>query len=519
MVSGFPPVRLLILLIFLSIIFVTASLQAYKRHREARQYYKLFGCRQPPLENAYDPLGISKIIRSTKIFLKKQSLLTAIKLFSEYGNTYTSRVFTSRVVFTCDPRNIRQILVTGFADWESSPLRGHLFKPLLAHSIFQLDGPRWKATRDTYRHQARFSNLRSIIDVSRQEKSVQNLLNCIPDSKPFDLSVLFRHLMMDLTTGFCLGDSANSLTTYQTEEKKVFAEAITDIQHRIATGGFVGPLSRFMSKKQMRIDTEIIHRFVGKYIDATLARLIPYDRVDQKSYEPEGYNMLDALAEFSRDKIELRDYVTTILIAGTESTSSLMSSVLYLLARNEHVFLKLRQSILEIIGREPPTLAQIKGLAYLRCVLNEALRFYPPVPINARIANTSTTLPVGGGSDGNSPVYIHKGQKIVFSSFAIHRSEEVYGSDALVFKPERWENVEALKERGGSFFPFLLGPRACPGQQYALQETSYVIIRLLQTFKEIKPRDSRPWKEHMGLNLRNDNGCWLEVVRDEEAIA
>lgn len=94
-----------------------------------------------------------------------------------------------------------------------------------------------------------------------------------------------------------------------------------------------------------------------------------------------------------------------------------------------------------------------------------ALRLYPPVPINARVANTATTLPVGGGPDGTSPVYIHKGQKIVFSSFAAHRSKQTYGSDSLVFRPERWENGEAAKEGVGAFLPFLMGPRACPGRE------------------------------------------------------
>lgn len=176
---------------------------------------------------------------------------------------------------------------------------------------------------------------------------------------------------MDLTTGFCLGDSAGSLNLDQTPEKKTFAEAITDIQHRIATGGFVGPLLLLMSKKQMRIDTNIIHHFVEKYIDAALAEPSPYNKANGKSSESKGYNLLDALAESIKDKNELSDYVTTILIAGTESSSSLLSSVIYLLARNQHVFLKLRQSVLEIVGREPPTLAQIKELAYLRCVINE----------------------------------------------------------------------------------------------------------------------------------------------------
>lgn len=368
--------RVTIVLVFLAIVLVFTCIQAFISHRNTRCYIKLHGCQLPPLENSYDVLGLRKIIRSTKSFLDKQSLNSAVQLFLKYGNTYTSRVLTSKVVFTCDPQNIRQILVSNFADWESSPLRGHLFRPLLTHSIFQVDGPRWKITRDTYRHEARFSNLRSLIDLTRQEESIQNLLNRIPNGQTFDLYILFRHLMMDLTSGFCLGESTGSLTLHQTREKKEFAEAITDIQHRIAAGGFVGPLSRFMSKKQMRIDTQIIHRFVDKYIDNVLVEPIPYDKPDNESSETKPYSILSSLAGFTRDRLELRDYVTTILIAGTESSSSLLSSVMYLLARNEHTFFKLRQNILEIVGREAPTFAQLKGLAYLRCVINEGQSDY-----------------------------------------------------------------------------------------------------------------------------------------------
>jgi cytochrome P450 len=366
-----PSARAAIVFILLVILLTSACIQAFLRHRQARRFIKLHGCQPPPLENPYDPLGLKKILVSTLTFLDKESLNSIVRLFNKHGNTYTTRVVTSEVIFTCDPQNIRQILATGFTDFESSPLRGHLFKPLLTHSIFQVDGPHWKSTREKYRHEARFSSLRSILDLTRQEKSIQHLLNRIPDNKPFDLYMLFRHLMMDLTTGFCLGDSAGSLTVHQTHEKKEFAEAITDIQQHIATGGFVGPLVLLMSQKQMRYDTKIIHRFVEKYIDDVLSKPVSYDKTDSESSETKGYNILSSLAEHSRDKLELRDYVTTILIAGTESSSSLLSSVMYLLARNEHVFVKLRQSVLEIVGREVPTFAQLKALAYLRCVINE----------------------------------------------------------------------------------------------------------------------------------------------------
>ncbi len=142
------------------------------------------------------------------------------------------------------------------------------------------------------------------------------------------------------------------------------------------------------------------------------------------------------------------------------------------------------------------------------------MRVYPPVPFNARTANKDTTLPVGGGPDGLSSVLVKKGQRVVFSSWATHRSFETFGRDAHSFIPERWESLTAESLLG--YFPFNLGPRACPGQEYARTEASYVVIRMLQTFKGVRNRDSREWQEHFGLNLSNENGVVVELVREGE---
>lgn len=91
------------------------------------------------------------------------------------------------------------------------------------------------------------------------------------------------------------------------------------------------------------------------------------------------------------------------------------------------------------------------------------MRVYPPVPFNARTANTDTTIPHGGGADGNSSILIKKGQRVVFSSWGSHRSLNTFGEDAYDFYPERWESI--TNESMG-FIPFNLGPRACPGRRY-----------------------------------------------------
>ena len=52
--------------------------------------------------------------------------------------------------------------------------------------------------------------------------------------------------------------------------------------------------------------------------------------------------------------------------------------------------------------------------------------------------------------------------------------------------------------------------------QYALMEASYVTVRILQLFSQVKNRDVRPWVEKIGLSLPNENGVIVELVRDFE---
>ena len=88
------------------------------------------------------------------------------------------------------------------------------------------------------------------------------------------------------------------------------------------------------------------------------------------------------------------------------------------------------------------------------------MRVLPPVPFNARIANVATWLPTGGGVSRQAPVFVPKGQMVVFSSWGSHQSLRTYGPDARQFRPERWENIKA-----DGFIPFIMGPRACLGRK------------------------------------------------------
>ncbi len=97
-----------------------------------------------------------------------------------------------------------------------------------------------------------------------------------------------------------------------------------------------------------------------------------------------------------------------------------------------------------------------------------ALRLYPQLPVNVRVALKTTLLPSGGGPDGHSPVLIRRGTGVGYSVYHMHRQKSLYGDDAAEFRPERWEGSELDKKIGWGFMPFHGGPRICLGSKQHL---------------------------------------------------
>ena len=233
-----------------------------------------------------------------------------------------------------------------------------------------------------------------------------------------------------------------------------------------------------------------INDFVSTFIDKALA-LSPTE-LEEKSNHDEGYTFLHAIAGYTRDRDMLRDQLVSVLLAGRDTTACTLTWAIYHLSIDPSITAKLRQEILSTIGLDrQPTYEDLKSMKYLQHILNETLRLYPVVPYNVRISLKDTTLPTGGGPDGTQPIGILAGTPIAYSTLVMQRRADLYppSSDSFphpsAFAPERWE---AWTPKSWTYVPFNGGPRICIGQQFALTEMGYTLVRLFQRFEGVENR-------------------------------
>ncbi|KAK6922216.1 Cytochrome P450 [Dillenia turbinata] len=172
---------------------------------------------------------------------------------------------------------------------------------------------------------------------------------------------------------------------------------------------------------------------------------------------------------------DLVDECKTFYIAGQETTTTLLSWTVLLLAIHDDWQEKARKEVLELFGQENPNSDGIARLKMMNMIINESLRLYPPVislPRKTRREARVGKLIFPADLNFSIPV------------LALHHDPKIWGADALVFKPERFSEgvAKATNNNIFAFLPFGLGPRNCVGSSFAVMEAKVALSMILQRY-------------------------------------
>ncbi|KAJ6095743.1 hypothetical protein N7486_006489 [Penicillium sp. IBT 16267x] len=495
-------------------------LAIFKDYRSLNKYQKdsslgaQYGCELPAELSKKWLLGIDRIKDLWQTNAQGRLLKYLCEIAEDYepqNNLTQYLLFGPRAFHLLHPANVETVLSTNFKDYGFGA-RPNIFAPLLGNGIFTQEGSAWKHSRELLRKQ--FIRVQSQ-NLDHFHEHVDNLINCLPSSGVVDMQPLFLDLTLDTATALLFGRSVYTLRAGidQLKENKIFAESFNIAQEGLAKRFRIAPWQFLYNPPAFRKACANVHRFVEAYItDLNLENV--------ESDEKKEYGFIKQIAEESQDMKELRDQLLNVLLAGRDTTACCLSWTFRLLVRHPNVMARLRREIASVMESDYiPSREQIKRIPYLACVIKESLRLYPPVPLNNREAVRTTILPTGGGSDGNKPMLVRKGELVVYSQYVNSRKRNIYGPDAYEFRPERWESGE-LAHIGWAFFPFSGGPRQCLGEDFAQMEVAYTIVRMLQTFRHISLPLGEPnepvgdERQRLTLVLLSADGCKVEIRKE-----
>ena len=216
----------------------------------------------------------------------------------------------------------------------------------------------------------------------------------------------------------------------------------------------------------------------GSIIDEVVFSLIKERRAKRGGEGDLTQMLLDAEDADTGEKMndqEVRDELMTIFVAGHETTALALSWTMYLIAKNPEVEKRIQTEIQTILNNESLTVEKVWQFEYVRAVLDEVMRLYPPAWIIGRVASEEVDL---------GRFKVEKGRDIIISPYAVHHSEKLWDNPET-FNPDRFLGDAKKNIHKYAYFPFGGGPRICIGEQFAIME---MIIAIVTIYKNGSPQ-------------------------------
>ncbi|SFR31788.1 cytochrome P450 [Litoreibacter janthinus] len=391
-----------------------------------------------------------------------------------------------------DPDAIRRILRDRLEDYPKSDVTKNILRPAIGDSLFVAEGAHWRwqrrAAAPVFSHR-NVANLAPIMSAAaerscaRIEAQVGRAADLYSEMVTSTFEVISDVTFSD-DEGFDRDAIHKAINGYIDSTAKVSLFDVLGFPTWIPRPGRVLSSGGTKAMKSMADDV-ITNRKAKKEGDVL-------DLLDllMAGEDPETKRKMNTS--------ELRDNLLTFIVAGHETTALTLAWALYLCAFDQDVQDRARDEAQSALHGRTATEADLASLPYIRQIIDETLRLYPPAAFLSRTAQVQDELcgrPIAPGDTVMLPVY------------ALHRSRLLW-DDPDAFDPDRFakgKNIDRF-----AYLPFGDGPRICIGMSFAIQEAVIILATILSRFKFTRVEGKDPYPVLI-LTLRPEGGVWLNV--------
>jgi len=376
------------------------------------------------------------------------------------------------------PDAIKHVLVTNSKNY----IKGvgfELVKMLLGNGIIVSDGAFWWRQRRMIQpafnkkvvaeltQQIKQINIR-LLDKWRKLAEQNAIIDITEETNALALEIILRALFSDDYDQLCVDSGDNPfaiLTDNSVRDLKLVVKyrALTKL-----VGGLI---------EQRREQSSKPHDWLTMFMDAR----------DKETGEP------------MTDK-EMIDEVMTLIVAGSETSATTMNWTWYRLSQHPDVEAKVHEVVDHASYESVPSFEHLEELAYIRQVVEEVLRLYPPVWLYTRKALEEDTI---------GKYHIAAGTDIAISPYYIHRNKSFW-DEPESFDPERFSTESEKQYNKYAYIPFSAGPRRCIGDFFGIVEAQ-IHFGLMTRFFTLEYVEDKPIELEPAVNLRTKHPIHMRI--------
>ncbi|ALC48654.1 Cyp28a5, partial [Drosophila busckii] len=453
--------------------------------------------------------------------MKRHASYDLEDIYKKYKSDYDAvGIFGSRSpqLLIVSPELARRVFVSDFRhfhDNEISLMVDEKSDFIFANNPFSLTGELWKQRRADITPGLTMGRIKTVYPVTNEVcLKLSDWINKqirlgAPDGvNAKDMCLCFTS---EMVTDCVLGLSAQSFTDKPTpimsHIKDLFNQPWTFMLYFVLVSA-VPSLRKLVKLRFVPLPVE--HFFVDlmqNALDLRRAQLAAgktFERVDFLDY------IIQLANKKQLDTRQLTAHTMTFLLDGFETTATVLSHLLLLLARDEQVQQQLREELQPHLNKQGYIeFEKLQDLPLLDACVQESIRLFPPAFMSNKLCTESIQLSNKNGKDFT----VEPGTTIVVPHTCFMLDEKHF-PNPQAFQPERFLQPDAAKmyRERGVFMGFGDGPRICLGMRFALAQIKAAVVEVLTKF-QVRP-NPKTRKDNLyeptGIITSLEGGIWLD---------